>query len=197
MVRKTKPRRAGGSLAATTPKEMLDRLRLGEGDAIHVRETPEGILLTPYDPEFADGLAAFEHVSRKFRNALREPRWLSRALLDAVHDALVSLHGGLPGVASEHLVESALGRARSACACAGADLAACAAAYAFGLAKHHGYRDGNGRTAFAAAATFLRLNGMELEAGEGEVVEVIVLLATDRVSEAQLADWVRERVARG
>jgi putative addiction module antidote len=72
MIRRTKLRRAGGSLAATIPKEMLDRLQLGEGDAVYVRETPEGILLTPYDPEFADGMAAFEHVSRKFRNALRE-----------------------------------------------------------------------------------------------------------------------------
>lgn len=72
MVRQTKLRRAGGSLAATIPKEMLERLQLGEGDAVFVRETPEGILLTPYDPAFDEAMAVHARGVRKFRNALRE-----------------------------------------------------------------------------------------------------------------------------
>jgi death-on-curing protein len=134
-------------------------------------------------------------VSDPAREDAAEPRWISRALLDAMHDALVRQYGGMPGVLNEGAVESALGRAPNAFAYTGADLAACAAAYAFGLAKNHGYRDGNKRTAFAAAATFLRLNGHDLDADEREVVETMVLLATDRVSEAEFAEWVRGRIS--
>lgn len=113
-----------------------------------------------------------------------EPRWISRALLDAMHDVLVDLHGGLRGVSSEHLVESALARPRTAFHYGGADVVACAAAHAFELPKKNdGYRDGNKRTAFAAAATLLKLNGLEVDADEREVVEAMVLLATERVNE--------------
>lgn len=125
-----------------------------------------------------------------------EPRWLTRDEVDALHDDLVREFGGLPGVASEHLVESALARPRSGFAYGGADVVACAAAYAYGLAKNHGYCDGNKRTAFMAAYVFLGLNGLELDAEELDVVETMVLLATDRLSERGMADWLRARVAR-
>jgi death-on-curing protein len=76
-----------------------------------------------------------------------------------------------------------------------ADFATLAAAYGFGLVKSHPYRDGNKRIGFLAIATFLGINGYELGATDGEVVAEIVALADGRVSEAQLADWIRSHRA--
>lgn len=65
-------RRAGGSIAATLPKDMADRLKLQAGDTITAIETERGILVTPYDPETEEALAAASKVARTYRNALRE-----------------------------------------------------------------------------------------------------------------------------
>lgn len=67
-----------------------------------------------------------------------------------------------------------------------------AAAYAYGLVKNHPYRDGNKRIGFLAIATFLGLNGHELEATDAEVIAAIVALADGNASEESLADWIRE-----
>lgn len=62
----------GGSVAAVLPKRLLDRLNLAAGDEVHVLETPDGLLLTPFDPDFADAIAIYQRGARKYRNALRE-----------------------------------------------------------------------------------------------------------------------------
>jgi putative addiction module antidote len=72
MVRQTKIRRAGGSLSATLPKDMVDRLQLEAGDAVFIVETDRGLLLTPYDPTFERALSAYRRGAQKYRNALRE-----------------------------------------------------------------------------------------------------------------------------
>ena len=72
MVRQTKIRRAGGSLAATLPKEMVDRLHLEAGDSVFVVETDRGLLLTPYDPTFEEALALYRRGAQRYRNALHE-----------------------------------------------------------------------------------------------------------------------------
>ena len=66
----------------------------------------------------------------------RAPKWLTRRMLDVVHDAQVSEHGGSPGVRDEGLLESALARAEHKWVYAApADLATLAAAYAYGSTK--------------------------------------------------------------
>lgn len=72
MKQAVKLRRAGGSIAATLPKDMADRLKLQAGDTVTAIETEHGILLTPYDPETEEALAAASKVARTYRNALRE-----------------------------------------------------------------------------------------------------------------------------
>jgi putative addiction module antidote len=72
MTQEVKLRRAGGSIAATLPKEMADRLKLTAGDTIIAIETERGILLTPYDPDTEEALAIATEVARTYRNALRE-----------------------------------------------------------------------------------------------------------------------------
>lgn len=72
MNRTTKLRRVGSSVGAILPKDILEELRLASGDELQVIRTSEGILLTPYDPDFAEGIAAFDRGRKKYRNALRE-----------------------------------------------------------------------------------------------------------------------------
>ena len=72
MVKQTKIRRAGGSLSATIPKDMVDRLHLAAGDSVFLVETERGLLLTPYDPGFENALSIYQRGAQRFRNALRE-----------------------------------------------------------------------------------------------------------------------------
>lgn len=72
MVRELTLRQVGGSIGATIPKDMAERLHLEAGDRVLAVETDQGILLTPYDPHVEAGLAVAAHAAKKFRNALRE-----------------------------------------------------------------------------------------------------------------------------
>lgn len=65
-------RRAGGSIAATLPKDMADRLHLAAGDTVLAVETDKGILLTPYDALTEEALAIAGEASGRHRNALRK-----------------------------------------------------------------------------------------------------------------------------
>ena len=62
----------GNSMGIVLPKEILERLRVGKGDRVYVIETPDGIELTPYDPELAVQLEVAEQVMRKDRDALKK-----------------------------------------------------------------------------------------------------------------------------
>jgi death on curing protein len=124
-----------------------------------------------------------------------EPVWISRVLLDGIHHALIEQYGGSHGVNSDALLDSALARPRNVVAYApDSDLCVLAASLCFGVAKNDGYRDGNKRTAFAAMAVFLRLNGLRLIVPEPEAVTAMVYLATDVWTEDRMAEWVRAHV---
>ncbi len=72
MTREITLRQVGGSIGATIPKDMADRLNLEVGDRLFAVETGTGILLTPYDPNVEEGLTLGARAARKYRNALRE-----------------------------------------------------------------------------------------------------------------------------
>jgi putative addiction module antidote len=72
MVRRQKLKQIGGSVATVLPKSMLDRFHLAAGDEVAVVETTDGLLITPFDPEFAAAMAAYERGAKRYRNALRE-----------------------------------------------------------------------------------------------------------------------------
>ena len=122
----------------------------------------------------------------------RPPRWLTKAMVLALQRAQLAEHGGSPGLRDDGLLESALARPEQKLAYEPeSDLATLAAAYAFGLAKNHAFVDGNKRAAFVAMYVFLGLNGYDFEAPEPEVVRTIERLAAGKVTERQLANWVR------
>ena len=72
MVKELTLRRAGGSIGATLPKDMADRLHLEPGDRVLAVESENGILLTPYDPSMERALSIARRAAKKYRNALRE-----------------------------------------------------------------------------------------------------------------------------
>ncbi len=128
---------------------------------------------------------------------LREPRWLSRIVVDSVHSDQLKEHGGLPGIRDQNVLESALARPKHRWAYAEArDLATLAASYGFGLIKNHPYRDGNKRIGFLAMATFLGINGRELKAADTDVVTEMIAVASGRVSEEELSEWIRDRITK-
>jgi len=69
MVKEIKLRRAGSSVTATLPKEMVERLQVGPGDRMFAEN---GVLLTPYDPDFHAAMQAFATVRRQYRNTLKK-----------------------------------------------------------------------------------------------------------------------------
>lgn len=68
---KTAVRRVGNSLGITLPKTIVENYHLNEGDELHLVETDEGVMLTPFDPKFADWVKAYERTNKKFRNTLK------------------------------------------------------------------------------------------------------------------------------
>ena len=65
-------KKIGGSVATVLPKSMRDRFHLEAGDEVSVIETKDGLLITPFDPEFAKAMEAYERGAKKYRNALRQ-----------------------------------------------------------------------------------------------------------------------------
>ncbi len=61
----------GNSTGIILPKELLEKLRVQKGDSLHVLETPNGIELTSFDPEFARQMDVAETVMREDRDILR------------------------------------------------------------------------------------------------------------------------------
>jgi putative addiction module antidote len=72
MIKEVTFRRYGGSLGTTLPKAMTDRLNIDAGDKVYAVETENGILITPYDPDFLRVMDAEARISKQYQNALRE-----------------------------------------------------------------------------------------------------------------------------
>ncbi|MFO7033278.1 type II toxin-antitoxin system death-on-curing family toxin [Limnospira fusiformis CCALA 023] len=118
--------------------------------------------------------------------------WVPVKALMIFHDRQISRHGGAIGLRDLGLLEMGCNRAANAAAYGTPDVFEMAAAYAYGICKAHAFVDGNKRTAFVAAFTFLRLNGHPVRPDPREGVRMMEGLASDEVSEAEFADWLRE-----
>lgn len=123
---------------------------------------------------------------------MKEPRWLQRGLLLALHDRLVAEFGGAKGIRDIGRLDAAVERPRQAFGYGVDDLADLAASYAAALVLGHPFIDGNKRIGFVAAVTFLELNGQRFGASEAEAVLRTLGLAAGEVSEKEYADWLRQ-----
>lgn len=123
-----------------------------------------------------------------------EPVWLDKAVALAIHDRQLAEHGGGSGVRDAGMLESALARPINRWAYGEDDLAALAAAYAFGIARNHPFVDGNKRTAWVLGRLFLALNGGALAFEPSDAVAAMLALAAGALSEEEMADWFRGRL---
>lgn len=122
--------------------------------------------------------------------------WLLEETIIAIHHRQIAEHGGSEGLRDEGLLSSALARPQNLFAYSkpSPDLAALAAAYAFGIVRNHPFLDGNKRTGLIAARTFLLLNGVDLKASQDEKVLILLQLAEGVLTQEELADWIRNRI---
>ena len=131
------------------------------------------------------------------KQSRREPRWLTRRMLDVIHANQLHQHGGMFGTRDEGLIESALARPGHRLRYhPESDLAYLAAAYGYGLSQNHGYVDGTKRVAFRAEYELLWLNEKRQDAPEPEVVRMMLDLAAGDLTEADLAAWIRAHLVR-
>ncbi len=105
---------------------------------------------------------------------------------------MLAQHGGLAGVRDEGLLESALSKPQHLFAYSTPTLAEMAASYAAGIILNHPFLDGNKRTGFMLAATFLELNGMEFTATEESVIEKTLALTRGKLKQAAYAEWLNK-----
>ena len=125
---------------------------------------------------------------------MTQPVWLLKGVVLAVHDMQLAEHGGPAGVRDDALLESALARPVNLHAYGDSDLCALAAAYAFGIVRNHPFVDGNKPTGFLAAYIFLKINGLELTAGEVEATSAVLGLASGDTDDKEFAAWLRANV---
>lgn len=69
---KLKITKVGNSAGLLLPKEALAKLRAAQGDTVFLTETPDGLRITPYDPDFERQVDILQKVAKKRRNVLRK-----------------------------------------------------------------------------------------------------------------------------
>ena len=121
-------------------------------------------------------------------------RWVAAELVYAIHDRQLAEHGGGQGVRDAGAIESALARPQNLAIYGEPDAAALAAAYGFGIARNHGFVDGNKRTAWVIARLFLADNGCRLQYDKIDAVRTVEGLAAGQIDEPTLAEWFRSRL---
>jgi putative addiction module antidote len=62
----------GNSVGVVLPKEILGKMRVAKGDTLYVLETPDGVELTPYRPDFAEQMDLAKDIMRENRDVLRK-----------------------------------------------------------------------------------------------------------------------------
>lgn len=115
-------------------------------------------------------------------------KFLTKRLVLSIHRDQILLFGGQPGVRDKDLLESALEQPR---ATFGRKLLhdtieSQTAAYLFHLAQNHPFIDGNKRVAFAAADTFLQLNGYRLRLSDHSAYKLVMKVASGEMEKTEL-----------
>jgi len=127
---------------------------------------------------------------------VKQPIWVARQTVDALHPVLLADHGGAPGLRDEGLLESALARPRQIFAYSECDLFQLAAAYVAGIVRNHPFVDGNKRTGFMTGYVFLERNRLDFTASEAEAAQAILELAAGTIDESGFALFLRDHVKR-
>jgi death on curing protein len=126
---------------------------------------------------------------------VKTPKWVDRRALVLLHGETLAEHGGLPGLRDGGALDASLARPRHLHAYEPqSDFARLAAAYGFGIIRNHPFNDGNKRAGFLAIGLFLARNGRELTADPVEAIAIILRLAEGKLTELELASWIRKNM---
>lgn len=120
-------------------------------------------------------------------------RFLTEAIIMAIHDDQVRLYGGSYGVRDAAALDAAIHmpQAQFDGQFLHPTIFHMAAAYGFHLCQNHPFIDGNKRTAGMVMFTFLQLNGLEPTATEIDYYQTMMAVANSQMSKPQLADWLQ------
>lgn len=121
-------------------------------------------------------------------------KFLSLEEVKQIHDMLIEEFGGSKGLRSEALLDSAVYRMNASFD--GKDLYGSiyekTAALFESLCKNHPFLDGNKRTAFVSAVTFLTINGCETDFDKDEAEEFVLKIATQKVELKKIAEFFKK-----
>lgn len=122
---------------------------------------------------------------------MTEWRWLSPAIVLAIHERQLAEHGGLEGIRDPGAIDAALSRPRQLADYEQPDVFDLAACYLRGIVRNHGFADGNKRTAWVVARVFLADHGVRLVFDKAAAVRTVESAAAGEMTQSELADWFR------
>ena len=115
-----------------------------------------------------------------------------------LHQNIVEVSGGSPGLRDKGLLESAVYRPQATFG--GKDLYpdifSKVAALGHSIIKNHPFLDGNKRTGFEAMRLMLRMNGRDVKASETVKFQFVLAIATGGLSEEKIAAWLKDRAVK-
>ena len=121
--------------------------------------------------------------------------WVDLLLVLLIHERSLAHHGGAEGIRDSGALESALALPQNLSLYESPSLSELAANYLFGIVKNHAFVDGNKRTAWVTARTFLALNGVSLQFDALEAITFVESVAAGAVDRAEATIWFEERIA--
>jgi death-on-curing protein len=123
-------------------------------------------------------------------------RYLSLQEVLSLHSLLIAQSGGSSGLRDRGALESAVAQPEASFGGEELypDLASKAAALGHSLIQNHPFVDGNKRVGHAALEVFLLLNGHEIDASVDKQEQIVIGVASGKISRIELGEWLREHV---
>lgn len=120
-----------------------------------------------------------------------DPEW-DLAILSYIHDHIIEASGGSKGFHNEGFIKSALARPLHSVMGEDAypDIFSKAAALLDAIANNHGFRDGNKRTAMAAAVLYLEQNNLKVAFTNQEYEDIMLHVVNDKPPISEIKEWL-------
>ncbi len=127
---------------------------------------------------------------------MTDPLWLNERDAITLHDRLITLYGGAPGLRDRSLLQSALARPQQYYVYASdqTDMIKLSSLYTIGIIRNHPFVDGNKRLGFLMGVLFLEINGLSFIAPEEESAAIILALAASTLDEEGYLNFLRQFV---
>ena len=121
---------------------------------------------------------------------------LTKEQIKMLHSALVERFGGQDGLRDEGMLDSALNTPFQTFSGSELypDLLSKAARLAFGLIANHPFIDGNKRIGAHAMLIFLRLNNVEIEYDDDDLIALILGTAAGEYDDKTILEWLKKHI---